>query len=149
MGKEASPAIPSPAFYVWGAPSSEEKPVSHLSTSSVNANIIVGMQNSKLSTISPIVETQKPAQKITPVPKHEPTIVEDPPLPEISQSPPINEPTTVIDDSNNFPCLVNNDNFPSLSSTTNGSSSRSKKKKGSRNKGQPLLTLGVQRMSIN
>ena len=147
MGKEASPAIPSPAFYVWGAPTSE-KPVSvsHLSTSSVNPNIIK-------STISPIVETQKPAQQITPVPecatKHEPTIVEDPPLPEMSQTPPLSDPSIVIDDSKNFPCLVNNDNFPSLSSTTNGASSGRKGKKGRGKKGQQLLTLGVQRMSIN
>ena len=148
MGKEASPAIPSPAFYVWGAPTSEKPDsVSHLSTSSVNPNIIK-------STISPIVETQKPAQQITPVPeyvtKHEPTNIEDHPLPEISESLTISQSPTVIDDSKNFPCLVDTDkNFPSLSSTANGSSSRGRGKKGKGKKGQQILTFGVQRMSIN
>ena len=151
-GKEASPAIPSPAFYVWGAPDLEV-PVkaSHLTSTSVNPNII----KQTYQTVSTQEEVPKPAaQQIPTIPEcvenHDsPTNGNDNNFPAISQSPTVYDPPPITDDPNNFPSLADNDNFPSLASSTNTGPTKGRGKKGRGKKGQQLLTLGVQRMSIN
>ena len=122
--------------------------MNHLSTTSLNPNIITG-------NAPPLQQVQIPAQQITPISEaaetlESPVTVPENSFPSISQTPQVGESQSVTDDPNNFPSLSDKDPFPSLSYASAAGPSRGKGKKGrGRNKGQPLLTLGVQRMSIN
>ena len=155
-GKEASPAIPSPAFYVWGAPSSENMSTDNsMGHSNYHASNITETTNQIRPNASSLEAMPKTAQKIPAIPEcydnldASATIEEISPPQVISQSPPINMPSPINDDAANFPSLGGNDNFPSLSAAATVSAPpKGKGKKGRGKKGQQILTLGVQRMSI-
>ena len=130
---------------MWGAPASEKPSLAtssnHLTSTSLNPNII--KSSALLST-----ETSKPAQP--PIQEYS-EIAESFQTTEEPTQPPKTEscfesPLVVVDDTSNFPSL---DSFPSLSSKANTAPTRGKGKKGKGRKGQQVLTLGVQRMSIN
>ena len=150
-GKEASPAIPSPAFYVWGDPDSVKPSLAnssnHLTSSSVNPNIIkmepsISNQTKNWSEQTPSIPEQE--ETTNTFDSTEETI--QPSQNNEAQDQPITWPA---DNPNNFPSL-SDDSFPSLSTKTNATApSRGKGKKGKGRKGQQVLTFGVQRMSIN
>ena len=160
-GKEASPAIPSPAFYVWGAPSSENSAAENpMENHNYHPSITTG-SNQATTNSSPYYPSanssgsiQNTAQITQTTPERfedlevPATITELPPQ-VISQSPPMNAPSPIEDDANNFPSLGGNDNFPSLSTAAPPAhSSKGKGKKGRGKKGQQILSLGdFQRMS--
>ena len=151
-GKEASPAIPSPAFYVWGATASEKpqkQPVSHLSKTSVNPNIITsnplpsdGVQKTAHQSpeMSRSIETEK-------IPNEESKEIEFPAVSEMNST---NEATWISEKANAFPNLGEDNSLPPLAPNTSSVPSKGKGKKGRGRKGQQqLLTFGVQRMNIN
>ena len=138
---------------MWGDPDSvKPKPSlatssNHLTNSSLDPNIIK-------STSSPSNQTKNLAQQVPPIPEHVESAESFDKTEELTQQlqnvaqqeQPINWPE---DNSNNFPSL-STDSFPSLGAKTNTSApSKGRGKKGKGRKGQQVLTLGVQRMSIN
>lgn len=138
---------------MWGDPDSvKPKPSlatssNHLTNSSLNPNIIK-------STTSSSNQTKNLAQQVPPIPEHveaAETFVKTEELAQPlqnaeQQEEPISWPA---DNQNNFPSL-STDSFPSLSAKPNTSAPpKSRGKKGKGRKGQQVMTLGVQRMSIN
>ena len=138
---------------MWGDPDSvKPKPSlatssNHLTNSSLNPNIIK-------STSSSSNQTKNLAQQVPPIPENVEAAETIDKIEELTQplqnvglqQEPISWPA---DNQNNFPCL-STDSFPSLSAKPNTSApSNGRGKKGKGRKGQQVLTLGVQRMSIN
>ena len=142
-GKEPSPAIPSPAFFVWGAPNSDS-PIEESTIPTTNTAKANNQTNSKSfkDEFVPNAAQKTPSTESV----EEPGMMKKITSQVITQTP---SPPPINDDTDNFPSLGGN-NFPSLSSAApSNSPSKRKGKKGRGKKGQQILNMGVQRMSIN